>query len=367
MKKILFIVTQSEWGGAQRYIFDLATNLDKSKYQVEVAAGQGTGELFERLEKDNIKTYKIPHLRREISPLNDFLAYREIKNIINKSKPNILHLNSSKAEVLGALAGNKCNIDKIIYTAHGFVFNEPMSKIKKLFYKKIEKFISKKINTIIAVSDFDRKSAIQSGFDPIKLVKIHNGISISNLNFLNKQEARQILFSTQNNNLQIDESLPFLGTIANFYYTKGLDILIKAVAKTKANIFIIGDGIERENLEKLIKSHKLENRVFLTGYLENASQYLKAFDLYVMPSRKEGLPYVLLEAGVAKVPIVATNVGGVVEIVHNNINGYLIEPMKPDKLATKIKQAIDKPLDFQLDNDFSLNKMLKETTQVYNQ
>jgi len=130
--KILYLITQSEFGGAQRYIFDLANNL-KNDYEIIVAGG-GQDELFEKLKKINVKNFKLKNLIREINLIKDIFAYWEIKKLIQKIKPDILHLNSSKISVLGAFAGRKAGVKKIIYTVHGFVFNEPMSKWKKLIY-----------------------------------------------------------------------------------------------------------------------------------------------------------------------------------------------------------------------------------------
>ena len=158
--RILYLITQSEFGGAQRYIFDLATNLPAEKYQIAVAAGSNE-ELFSRLREYNIKTYRLKNLIREINPLKDLTAYFEIKKLLKEIKPDILHLNSSKAGVIGAMAGRHIGIKKIIYTVHGFVFNEPLPKWKKLFYLITEKFSARYKDKLICVSEFDRQIGIK--------------------------------------------------------------------------------------------------------------------------------------------------------------------------------------------------------------
>ena len=151
MKKILYIITQSELGGAQRYLLDLATNLDKNQYEVHIAFG-GNGEVFGPLEGQKIASHGLKHLIRSISPISDIKAYFEIKKLISDIKPDIVHLNSSKAGVLGSMAIKKLKVPKTIYTAHGFVFNEPMNPIKKWIYKRAEIGTSKRVHNIISVS-----------------------------------------------------------------------------------------------------------------------------------------------------------------------------------------------------------------------
>jgi glycosyltransferase involved in cell wall biosynthesis len=355
MTKILHIITQSDFGGAQRYIFDLATNLDKSQYSVTVAAG-GNEELFTRLKGSNLAVFKLKKLIRPISPISDILAYFEIKKLIKELKPDVVHLNSSKAGVLGSLAAKKQKVPKIIYTAHGFVFNEPLNPIIKWIYKLVELSNAKRVDRIIAVSEYDKQTGIKAGIDENKITTIHNGID-PNIPFLSREESRS--------KLNIQSSKPVIGCIANFYYTKGLDVLIQAMSGIDAQLTIIGDGMLRTRLEQQIKKLNLSNKVFLAGPIPSASIYLKAFDLFALASRKEGLSYTILEATSANIPIVATRVGGTPEIIQDNINGYLADPENPNELAKKISLALTKPLKTQLEDKFTLTHMLAKTTSIY--
>jgi len=365
MQKILYIVTQSEWGGAQRYIFDLATNIQKGQeYTAHVAAG-GNGQLFTLLEQKNIAVTRLKYLTRPISPMADIRAYFELKRLLAHINPDIVHLNSSKAGFLGSLAGSRVGAKKIIYTAHGFVFNEPLPGFQKRLYKEIELASSKRMHKIIAVSEFDRETGIKAGMKQEKLVTIHNGID-ANIQFLGQETARSFL-ATKIPNYQTAKT-PLVGCVANFYATKGLDVLIKAMAKIDATLIIIGNGSLRSKFEKLIKQLNLKNKVFMPGGTETFSEaapYLKAFDLFVLPSRKEGLPYTLLEAMAARVPVVATAVGGVPEIITDRQNGYLVNPDNADDLADKIKLGLQNPLPTSLGPDFTLAEMLTKTIQTY--
>jgi len=387
MTKILYIITQSEFGGSQRYVLDLARNLDKSQYDIHIAIGGISGELFDLSRGQNLAVHSLKHLIRPISPMSDIKAYFEIKKLITEIKPDIVHLNSSKAAILGSMAAKKLGVPKIIYTVHGFVFNEPMNPIKRWIYTQAELGNAKRADRVIAVSEFDRQTGIKAGIfaqgGPAsggdKLVTIHNGIDTQNINFLPRDDARSKLYSIINHSNSPARnathsvaggpipqfSTPLIGCVANFYSTKTLDVLIRAMTNIDAQLVIIGDGELRPQLEDQIKKLNLSDRVTLAGSIPDAHQYLKAFDLFVLPSRKEGFPYVLLEAAASRTPIVATEVGGIPEIIQDSVTGYLAQPDNAENLAQKISQALARPLAPQLPDDCNLQRMVEKTLAVY--
>lgn len=379
MKKILYIITQSEFGGAQRYCFDLANNL-KNEFEVCLAAG-GRDEMAERLENAGIRYLQIPHLKRSVSPINDLLSLIEIIKLIKREKPDIIHLNSSKISILGSVAGwlyKKSKIKnlklKIIYTAHGWVFNEPMPGWQKIFYKYAEKFTSSIKDEIICVSEFDQKIAEKEKISAEKkLITIHNGFTP--LELLPRKDAKNIL-----NKFFSNDSRVLIGAIGNLYKTKGYEHLIETgnvlinKMKLPINIIIIGKGEEKRNLLNLIEKYKLEKNIVLAGGIRNASKLLSGFDVYALSSVKEGFPYSVLEAMAAKLPIVATNVGGVGEMVIDKSNGSIVSPTNAEEMAEAIKKIIENKklagcLALQAQRDalekFNIGKMIEKTRKVY--
>jgi glycosyltransferase involved in cell wall biosynthesis len=171
------------------------------------------------------------------------------------------------------------------------------------------------------------------------VVCIHNGIDPYH-ELLNRTDARRELVDRIE---QAASQRPELGTvvgvIANFYPTKGLDTLLTAATRTPdAQYVIIGDGPLREKLEQRIEALGLEQRVFLCGRVPDARRYLHAFDLVVLPSRKEGFPWSILEAMAAKVPIVATTVGAVPEALEDERSALLVPPDDPVALADAVER-----------------------------
>jgi len=219
-KKILYLVTQSDFGGAQRYIFDLATNISQ-KHDIIVAGGQPASakatagkqyELEIKLQEKGIKYIYLSHLKRAILPWHDIMAFWQIIKLIKAEKPDTIHLNSSKISILGSLASKWCKVPQVVYTVHGWVFNEQLSWWKKIFYKKSEKWTAKFKTNIICLSSFDKQDAIeQKIIKSEKISVINNGIR--SINFLSREEARR--------KLKISPDAMIIGSIGNLYKNKG--------------------------------------------------------------------------------------------------------------------------------------------------
>ncbi|MDP2709131.1 MAG: glycosyltransferase family 4 protein [bacterium] len=384
MKKILYFITQSEYGGAQRYVFDLAHNL-KAEFQVAVALGEqgNNGTLAKILDKNNIKYYIIPHLKRGISPLNEIMTLYEIIKLIKQHQPDIIHLNSSKISILGSLAALIINIRvtsyelRVIYTAHGWVFNEPLPALIKYFYLFAEKFTARFKDKIICVSEFDRRVALKRKIAPAeKLITIHNGLAP--VEFYGKEEAKKIILRVTGCELRVASLL--IGSIGNLYPTKGFKYLIEAAnilineKKLLAAFIIIGEGAERKKLEQLIAGYKLKNNFILAGRIDQPAKLLPAFDLYACSSVKEGFPYSVLEAMQAGLPIVSTNAGGIPEMIEHEKTGLLSKPADAKALAENIKLLINNknlraelaaPAREKAKTEFSLKKMAEAVKKVY--
>ncbi len=375
ISKIIYIITQSEMGGAQKYVKDLATFFYSQNYDIKVASGQD-GPLIKSLKEKDIHTHVFKNLVRQISPVKDIKAFFEIFSFLKKEKPDIVHLNSSKAGVIGAVAAKCARVKKVVYTAHGFVFLEPLPFWKKQLYLLSEKISGIFKDAIICVSDFDKKNAIQYKIaSEKKFITIHNGIDSASLHCIEKNEAKKIFQST----LPFPSSHTVIGTIANFYVTKGLSYFLQAAAqikKEKNNVIfiIIGEGELRQDLEKQIMENDLKQCVILPGRIHNAHAYLKCFDIYMCSSVKEGFPYSILEALAAFIPVVSTNVGGIPEIIQDKKSGSLVDPMNSRALADSCLRLIASEVTSKeycreakkiLDENFTLDQMLKATSLVY--
>jgi glycosyltransferase involved in cell wall biosynthesis len=302
-EKILFLITKATSGGAQRYVYDLATHLPKDEFEVVVAYGEA-GKLSENIAAAGIRTYQVHSMGRDVSFFADVRSFYKIWKGLRKGRPDVVHLNSSKAAALGALAARLCGVKKILFTVHGWPFNEKRTLISRrliYFISWLTAFLSHKI---ICVSDYDLRLGQKMPFVGSKMLRIYNGIDL-NMQFGSGEKIRSAF----------PPGVKITGTIGELNKNKNQEALI-IDAKNNPDMYvaIVGEGELRTQLEEKIKEYKLEERVKLFGYLP-AAEVLKGFDVFALPSLKEGLPYVLLEAKAAGLPIVVNRVGGVGEIL----------------------------------------------------
>jgi len=374
--KVLILITKSNWGGAQRYVYDLATNLDKTSYDIEVMAG-GAGPLINKLKEANIKANGDLPIGRDISIKDDIRAFFKLIKILKEKKPDILHINSSKIGGLGSLAGRLVGIKHIVFTAHGWAFNENRSGLSKTIIKFLHWLTIIFSHKTIIVSETSKNQIENWPFIQDKIKIIHNGIKtepgFSRINAQIELTRNNPLLS---NIIKSQKDLTAIGSVGELHHIKGLNYAIEALSKLENKIIyiIIGTGEEKERLEKLIKDLNLESKVFLIGFVENAYQYFRAFDIFLLPSLSEGLPYIALEAGLSSLPIISTGVGGISEIVDDMKSGILIQPKKPAEIKHAIEFYIKHKktrkehglaLHDKVIKEFSIEKMVKETEKIY--
>lgn len=301
-KKILFLITKATWGGAQKYVYDLATHLPHEQFNVVVAYGE-KGKLADDLSAAKIEIRELPSLGRDVAVLSDIKSFFEILTCIRTTKPDVIHLNSSKAAALGALAARLAGVPKIVFTVHGWPFKEDRNMFARALIRFISWFTALLSHATIVVSKTDESIGKAMWLTGERIHYIPIGIDMPN--FLSREEA--------SNALKIKTEDCRIVTIAELTTNKGIGYAIAAIDLLKkrgvnVSYFVIGDGEHRWIHEKEIEIFGLSDCVHLLGFIPNAARYLKAFDVFVLPSMKEGMPYVLAEAAAAQLPIITTDV-----------------------------------------------------------
>lgn len=321
--KLLYLITKSNFGGAQRYVFELARHF-KDTYDVEVIVG-GSGTLSKKLKAEGIPTTELPSLIRDVSVFRDIVVFAHLIKLFLTKKPAIIHLNSSKIGGLGALAGRICRVPHIIFTAHGWAHNENRPRWQKALILISHWYTVLLTHHTITVADNLRKSLATLPWVGTKMTTVHNGLDAFPLK--TQHEARQHIANIVGGACsKLDSGTLWIGTLSELHRNKGLDILISAFAELKDKkcaLFILGEGEERAHLTKKIEDLGLQDKVFLVGYVEDAKQYLQAFDIFTLTSRTEAFPYVLLEVAQAHVPVLASKVGGIPELITQFETGIL--------------------------------------------
>lgn len=386
-KKVLILITKSNWGGAQRYVYDLATRLPKDRYMVEVMAG-GNGPLITRLKEAGITADGSLPIGRDVNFFKDLKAFFKLWKILRRSKPDILHVNSSKIGGLGALAGRLAGVPRIVFTAHGWAFNENRSLTTKILICISYWTILMISHKTMAVSETMMHQVKNWPFIRNKITLVYNGIDKAPQ--FSQANARHVLgemfpWLKKVIDTAHDKNIFWVGSIAELHHIKGYEYAIRAIRQsitTTAKTFpqkkiiytIFGEGEERAHIEKLIKETGLEENVFLMGHTPNIAEYIQAFDIFMLPSLSEGLPYVLLEAGIAHAPVISTAVGGIPEVIVDMQSGVLVQSKNSHELAHAISFMLDHPeerkrygsaLKERVTSKFSLVQMLDGVEKVY--
>lgn len=327
--KILLVITKSEIGGAQFFALNLARGLKAAGEEVIVAGGPGE-YLPAELAKAGIAWRHLKNLERSYNPFKSWNFITELKKYAATEKFDVIHLNSTNA-LLGVWGLNRLKPKpRLVFTVHGLSFLDSdyqVLGILKAAYRLFFKAAFKKLDNLIFVSrlnlEFALKSGLLKGGLEAKSWLIYNGLDFASDYFFNREEARRELARKLKLNPELATNFKnsfIYGSIGRLAYPKNYEFLINAhkavrAIKPTAKLFLIGEGPERAKYEGLIKSYRLENEIYLSGEIKDAGRYLRAFDLFVLPSFFEGLSLSLIEAVRAGVPILASRVGGNEEIV----------------------------------------------------
>ena len=360
MKKVLFLITKATWGGAQRYVYDLSTHLPQ-EFEPIVAFGE-SGKLAADLSSAGIETRVIPSLQRDVAFLSDLTSFFGIWKCIRAAQPDVVHLNSSKAAAFGALAARLRGVPNIIFTVHGWPFNEKRGELARVMIYLISWLTAVLSHAVIVVSKSDEAQGKQMRGVGKKVRYIPIGIEAPV--FLPRGESSSAL--------DIATDTPRIVTIAELTPNKGIRYAIETIALLKdrgveVSYTVIGDGEQRAELEDMAVEFSVEDRVRFAGFLADAPKYLKSFDVFLLPSIKEGMPYVLLEAAAAGLPIITTSVVNP-EFVERAGNVHAIPPGDPDAIADAIQEVLDEGAEkemFPAQHFFPLSEMVEETAELY--
>lgn len=371
--RILYVITKANWGGAQRYVYDLALAAHEAGHEVLVVSGS-IGPLTERLAEAGIAVRTITAMKRDIALADELRSFLELLRIARDFAPDVIHGNSSKAGALAALAGRLIGTQRIVFTAHGWAFNEARPKWQKALIGIFHYATVLLSHVTLCVSGTIRQDAAWMPFTKSRFALVRNGVET--VAPVPRDDARARLAPG------LAAAFPgalWIGTVAELHPTKGLDTLIGAFARLPRTadapvLVIIGDGTEWHRLQKLVQIHDLAGRVVLAGFVEDAARYLSAFDLFAFASRSEALGYALLEAGLARLPAVATRVGGIPEIVVDGVSGLLVPADDAKALARALETLIEdaalrarlaEALHAHVREGFSIERMTRETLAAY--
>lgn len=386
-KKVLRIINRFNLGGITYNVAYLTKYLSSDYETMLIGGKEEEGEESSLHITDNLglKPILIEELQRSIGFKSDYAAYKRIKQIIREYKPDIVHTHASKAGAVGRLAAIHCKVPVIVHTFHGHVFHSYFGALKTAFFKGIERYLAKRTDAIIAISDIQKKELTETFkiCTPQQTHVVNLGFDLER--FTQNIDQKRKEFRAKYN-LQDDELA--IGIIGRLAPVKNHELFIDAIenaskhSNKKIRAFIIGDGETRMQLENYLISKKLPftneasiSKLFcFTSWIKNVDWALAGLDLVALSSKNEGTPVSLIEAQAAGKFIVSTNVGGTADILHTDC-GFLCDKSKPEEFIAQILSAINnfETLSIKAKNgqqqvlaQFSYKRLVNDVENLYN-
>lgn len=381
--KVLHIITRLILGGAQENTLATVGGLSlRDDYEVSLVTGPPIGpegSLMDEARMHGIEPVLLPEMRREINPIRDLLSFVKLYFLIARGKYDIVHTHSSKAGILGRLAGKLAGVKVIVHTIHGLPFHPYQNKFLNLLYIILEKFTAYFTDGIITVCDAMKRKAVSAGIaDEDKFITIYSGMDLTP--FLDCCAEwtlnREILRSTQNDiresarndtgfselspqkfstqqkrrELGIKEGELVIGKIGRLFPLKGHKYLIQAapeVVKVFPNVkfLLIGDGILKDGLKSEVSRLGLEDKFLFLGLVkrEDIPGLISVMDILVHTSLREGLARVLPQAMACAKPVVSFDIDGASEVVIPGKTGFLVPSEDIKSLSSAIINALSNP------------------------
>lgn len=350
MKKItvIHIITRFDKGGSAENTFLTVRGLDKNKYRVILIKGSSLESNMdekemtavnlnlETLKKNDVAIINLPSLVRRIDPVNDIKTLFNLFGILKRERPDIVHTHTSKAGFIGRWAAFLARVPFIVYTPHGHVFHSYFGFMMTKAFVIAEKISSLITDTIITLTDRERDEHIKERIAPKKkFVTIPSGVELERFTKID------IDVEAKKRELNIANDFFIIGTIGRLVPIKGHTYLISAVKKIveefpKTTLLFIGDGHLKSELEEQAKRLGVRDSVVFAGWRNDIPEILKLFDILVFPSLNEGMGKVVIEGMAQGKPIIASNVGGIRDLIKDGVSGILVPPKDVEAIETSL-------------------------------
>lgn len=328
--KIAYLVTRADpIGGAQIHVRDLAAAMQARGHAPTVITS-GRGPFVDELQAQGTPAIVLQHLCAPIAPLKDLRALGEIRSVLTDLRPDLLATHSSKAGILGRLAGRSLKIPAV-FTAHGWAFTPGVPPLKAAFYRRIERVVGPLARKIICVSEFDRRLALDARIIAAdRVVTVHNGmpdIAPTLRADPGRSPARMVM-------------------VARYGPQKDHPTLLRALAglqELEWELDLIGDGPLMGETESMAASLGLSGRVHFLGQRMDVAEIVARSQVSLLVTNWEGFPLSILEAMRAGLPVIASAVGGIEESVRDGETGYLVPRGDVEVLRDRIRRLLTDP------------------------
>jgi glycosyltransferase involved in cell wall biosynthesis len=343
--KVLRVIARLNMGGPALHVAYLSAGLRDRGYDTTLVAGtlaRGEDSMAFVAEELGIEVVRIEELGREISPLRDLRAIVRLARLIRRERPQIVHTHTAKAGTVGRLAAILAGSRRppvVVHTFHGHVLRGYFGPLRSRFFLLLERWLAARTTALIAVGPQVRDDLVGLGVAPAdRFTVIRLGIELEERvrpSHDGRAETRRYL--------GIPDQRFMVGWVGRMTAVKRTDDVLAAFKRLRddgveACLCMVGDGPDRERLERLASELGVMRDTLFLGYQEDVAPYYAAFDALVLPSANEGTPVSVIEALAAGTPVVATRVGGVPDVVREGAEGFLVETGATDELAERLSR-----------------------------
>jgi glycosyltransferase involved in cell wall biosynthesis len=346
MSRVLHIITRMDVGGSSDDTLLLVTRMPRREFESALISGPTRDPvpgLAERLAEAAVPWSQVSHLQRPVSVPRDLMALRDLRKRIRALGPEIVHTHSSKAGFVGRLAARMAGVPRIFYTPHGHVFHSYYGPPLTRMFITLERFAARFTERIVVLTDAEAEQHLAVGVGRRgQFVKIPSGVDLAAV------QAEAAGGARVRRELGLSGDTPVIGAVARLVPVKGLRYLVEAMPGIlgqcpDTHLVLAGDGDQRPTLEGLARDLAVAHRVHLLGFRRDAAAVTAALNVFVLPSLNEGQGRVLVTAMALGVPIVATKVGGVPEVVEDGRQGVLVPAADPRALGQAVTAVLTRP------------------------
>ncbi|MFQ5658141.1 MAG: GT4 family glycosyltransferase PelF [Candidatus Methylomirabilales bacterium] len=337
--RICRVISRLNVGGPGQQCILLSAGLNGERFETVLISGQEEateGHLRDLASGRGVTPVDIPELGRRVRIGADLIALSKLRRLFRRLRPHIVHTHASKAGTLGRLAAWLSGVPVTVHTFHGHVFQGYFPTPLSQLFVRIERTLARGTSRIVALSDGQRRELLALGIgDPDRIIAIPPGLELAP--FLTCEAQRGHL----RRDLALPQDAPLVGIVGRLVPIKGHGTFLRAArlvaaALPSAFFLVVGDGELRPHLEADVSSLGLQDRVRFLGWCRDLPRIYADLDCLALTSQNEGVPVCLLEAMAAGVPVVATSVGGVPDLVMPGTTGFLIPPEDPQELSEAI-------------------------------
>lgn len=337
--RVAQVITRLDWGGSPDIFRILCEHLNSGLYDITIITGHTefpTAKTKEFLKMFRGRTVTIESLKRDVDPYSDFVSLARLYRIFRIGNFDVVHTHTAKAGAIGRIAANLAGIPVVVHTPHGHNLYGYFGPAASSAIRRVEKILARLTDSIIALTELEKSDYVKFGIAlPRKVSVIYQGLELNKF----KSDWKESSQARQSFGIKQDE--PVIGMIGRLEPVKGSLFFVDAAARIaksypQARFVVTGEGSLKPAMEKRSDELGLRGRFIFTGWREDVQRVLSMMDVVVHPSLNEAVGMALIEAQAQGIPIVASRVGGIPEVVLDHKTGILVPPSDPEKTAEAV-------------------------------